>query len=337
MITFRIDCLRGFVVGAVLVFGTGLAADVLVLSNGDRLSGVVVAESGGEVVFDSAILGEVVVPRASIAAIERVPESLQSAGSLEIAMETGELIESPTTTASAEEPSVILKVMDFINPFKGWESKLSLGYSWFGGETSRHNWFVLLEANRKFAHSEWKVRGRWDYSRTRIDEKTVLKTEDRYQANMQYRRNWTERLFAQSRTNYQKDSIRRIEHDFEQSLGIGWRMIDASRLRISWIPSYTLRYRELAGKESGWHSRLSLFQDLYYQIHPRIILKQDASVSFEPAETSRAEYYLGANLENRITERLSVNLRFEYRFQYLLGQGIDGHERKFLAAMGYRF
>jgi hypothetical protein len=337
MIANRILWFRVVVVGLLLALGVGLWADTLVLSNGDRLSGVVLSESEGEVVFDSEILGELVVPRSLIAAIERAPESPQSAVSLEMGMETGQLTESPQTAATQEETGVLLKMIDFINPFKAWESKLSLGYSWFGGETSRHNWFILFEANRKFADSEWSLRGRWDYSSTRVDADTALKTEDRFQANMQYRRNWTKRWFAQSRTNYQKDIIRRIEHDFEQSIGIGWRMIDEARFRVTWTPSYTLRYRDLAGRDPGWHSRFSLFQDLYYEIHPRIILRQDASISFEPAETSRAESYFGANLENRITERLSADLRFEYRFQYLVGHGVDGHERKFLAAMGYRF
>lgn len=327
----------GFVIAFSLAFFTGLFADTLVLSNGDQLTGTVISETETELVFHSELLGKLVVPKVSVASVQRdAGESVSEPESL-IRAKVNQIAPALEPTLLAEEPGVFLKTLDFINPFKGWESKLSLGYSWFGGETSRHNWFILFEANRKFTHSEWKVRGRWDYSSTRLDKDTALKTEDRFQTALQYRRNWAERWFTQSRTHYQKDQIRRIKHDFEQSLGIGWRMLDNPGLRILWIPSYTLRYRDLAGQEPGWQSRFSLFQELQYDIHPRVILRQDASIGFEPSETSRADYYFGVNLENRITERLSVDLRFEYRFQYLTGLGVDGHERKFLAAMGYRF
>jgi opacity protein-like surface antigen len=316
-------------------------ADVLHLANGDRLTGTWQGTENGQVVFISELLGPVRVAEAQVLRVERSEAVVAEAPATAPAVAPAAAAAAPVAAAPAapdteEKASVLLRALDFLNPLKDWDSRLSAGYTWLGGQTSRHNFFLMYEATRKRELSEWQARGRWDYGSTRIDKQTAIKIEDRYRFSLQYRRNLLKQVFVQSLTQYNRDHIKLIDHDFEQSIGIGWRMFDTQRLRVTFTPSYTARYRQIALASSGWQSLFSLFQDLRYEITPRVIFTEEAAISFEPDETSKSDYRFHLKLENKLTDRLSVDLRYEYAFEYRVGLGIERKDQKFIAAMGYR-
>src|SRR5690606_33204326 len=130
--------------------------------------------------------------------------------------------------------------------------------------------------------TEWKFSGRWDYATSKIGDDPNQIEQDRYRTALQMRYNLTNRLFGQSRTIYLKDLVRSVDHDLEQSLGIGWRLLESERLKISITPSATFRYLDIEGLNKGWESRLTIYQDLQWVLLPRVVFREEASVSFEP-------------------------------------------------------
>jgi hypothetical protein len=345
--------------------GPWLNSAVVTLSNGDRLSGEPrLAADGNQIQIAHPLLGTIPVPSAAVSSIDGVATAAW------IAAQSAPLPGAPVAAAptdpapvadvapaaltgtddddaaSADQrrdwrrrfySSALLNTLDWLNPLKDWKSKLTVGYTWRSEENSNHDFLFLYEADRKRDLSEWKLGLRWDYGTVKIGDNPQQVREDKYRANLQYRRTIWDHFFVQSRSQYQKDIVRLIDHDIDQSLGIGWWIYRGKDVRVSFLPSYTLRYREINGLVNNFVSMVTLTQDFSWKITRWATFTEEAAMSFEPHDLENSDYRLTLKLENKISDRLSLDFRYEYTFEYTVGVGIDKKAQRFISALGYRF
>ncbi len=325
-----------------------LHGHTLILKNGDEVAGEYLHTTEGIVYFDSHSFGNLQIGREAVAAVEGVDEDTWKASEEPVLPDIPDVAAipgSPETIAAEREDeatgrgatAVILNLVDRINPFRHWSSKATLGYVWIGAENRRQDWLLLYEAHRKGEAMEFKFAGRWDYATSKIGETESKKEQDRYRVMLQIRQNLSPRVFAQSRTHYVKDLIRKINHELDQSVGLGWRLVERDRVSLSFVPSATVRYVEVNGFSEGWESRITFFQDFEWILSPRVAFREEFAMSFEPHNSGDSDYELILMLENRISERLSLDLRYEYYFEYGVGVGIERKTQKFITSVGYLF
>lgn len=319
---------------AILLVAISLFGDVVYLKNGDRVSGEIVAKSEDQLIVQTTYFGELTLSRSVIESIESSKEGQADAD----ASENGSMDEG---VGVVEQDPVadgwLMNAVNWLNPWEGWESRLSLGYVWNSGETRTQDWVLAAQVAQDISDGEIFLKGSWEYGTRKIGDTPEVKTADRYNGQFRYRRHLPKRFFLQNRTQYTKDLIREIDHQLDQSLGIGWHVFETDRFVFSVIPSGTFRYREVQGVPDGWQAMVSIFQELAIRISESGRIVEEASVTWEPHRSNQSDYAFEVKFENRLTEYFSLEIGYQYRFVYTVGIGVDRKTQRLISGLVYTF
>lgn len=350
-------------VGAVLAALTAptAQADQLVFKNGDRLSGQYQRTEDGYLFFVSEVLGEIKVNEAD-AKVERDGE-LPSAQVSPIAESVVPPTAGQTTAAPGDETSVapsatvapalppvpqqkfwlthnaLVRGLDDFHLLEGWKSKIVLGYVWHNGETSNHDFTLRFATEHRYQQiRELLLDARWDYSMADKRDKSRIVTQDLYAGKFRWREEWVGRIFAQTNTAYFRDNVRQIDHNLDQSLGVGWKLLKTDRWQASLVPSVTAKYESVENVSTGWVLLGTLFQDLRFAVNDRLTISQESKWSVKPSDFEH-QYYIDflARLEAKITSKLSLNLIYDYNWNSRVGLTLDKGQARFTTAFGYDF
>jgi len=352
-------------------------ADELRFAGGDVVVGNYVGTEEGVIVFDSPVFGRITVaesdvklvrtgapvqmPMRPIAAVAPVPEAASGVEAapaqaveppVEVAPLAGGPPPMPTSPSSvdavaaavdevasneAAAKSLGYRILSLINPFKGWSSKLSFGYAWEKTAARTEDLTLGFEADRKGDGSEFKFSARYEYGTAMTEGGPEERVRDRVLSNFRYREDLGKRLFFQADANYQKDRIKEIEHELRQNAGVGYRVFIGDPLSASIVPKLTLRYRELETGSEGWDFLVTVSQDLRYAINERMTFIESAWLSWNPDDFRRSQYGVTLRLENRLTDRIFVDLAYENEFDYEVRVGLQPKRQRTLVLVGYKF
>jgi len=169
-VTFRITQLTQAVCTAALAAATlGTSAETIELTNGDVLTGKVVAQTETDVTLDHAILGEIVIERSRVSKI--TPEGAKpnadaepSAGGEASGTDTSAK-PAPDAAAKKIQEDVEKAAAEADNPFMSflseWNSRLTLGLNGSEGNTERQNYRVMINARQTKGRDRWDFNSRW--------------------------------------------------------------------------------------------------------------------------------------------------------------------------------
>lgn len=291
-----------------LLLSAGARAETWVLANGDRLTARLLSETATEVVIAHPQLGRLTLPRAALT-LAPAPAPAPVA----------EVSKAPGAPAKTQE------VTD--DEASGqWRRKVELG--------------VVLQEGPKVSrdlHARVQTEGRWagnsirataSVTRAQADGKV---TRERDEAEVRIRRDFNRRTFAQTLTNYFSDDVRRVDLSVEQQVGGGYRILDGRRQKASVGVGAVLQRFEREGYLDQTAVLGSAFQDYAYAWNDRVKLMQESSLQFSdrapaiarnvPGSTVIADapdgtYRLKLNttLQTKMTDQVSLNLRYEYDF-----------------------
>jgi putative salt-induced outer membrane protein YdiY len=177
---------------------------------------------------------------------------------------------------------------------------------------------------------------------------------DRYEGSFQWRRELGERTFAQSLTTYFQDDLKDINRNWEQNIGAGYRLIQTEEHVMNLGAGLTGQYREANFSPSGFYTLVELFQDYTYQVNKRITFRQDAQAQFSsdggikfianqpqpvPTLDTADNYKIRFNsvLQGKITEQLSMNLRFEFEYDNAIRPSSARTDQRIISSLGYAF
>ncbi len=308
------------------------ALETVVLANGDRLSGRVLKEENGVLHFRSEILGLLLIDAAK-ATIER---STEAEIDLQLAATNAPEAGAPVSSEKAETPkppaAAHAVAKDAAAKVKSpWTRRLEFGLTSQSGRRDRLD--VSTRANfdyRKDA-TEVRVQGRYLYG-----EADDRRTTDSFLASARARRELSKRTFAQAETRYESDGIKRIDHDLTQSLGFGRNLIDRENLRLAFGAGGAARYRDPRIDDSDWNYLVDAFQDLSYAFNSRLKVTQDLSVQLAPFNENEYLVKLNAALSSKITNTLSMSMRYEFEYDGTLLP--DAREsQRIVTSVGYAF
>lgn len=305
---------------------------VLVMPNGDKLTGHVVDSKQGVLYFYSDALKTTVTLDASSAKI----------------LDTDNKTNKPSETATPE-PKVIAKKVPPA-PKNPWKGKLELGYS---EQTAlgihATNLSIRAEDTKTVNIDEYLAKARILYS-----DSAQIPTAEQADGSFRWRHTLSSLLFSQTETSFNKDKIQFINYQFEQNAGVGFKVIDDKRRSVNLVVGITGENLHATGVEAGFSYLGKMSEDFSYKFNSRVKFTQDAAIEYSPllqnhnglipsltqeVNTSIAEYNykIHTNLESKLTNTLSYNLRFEYEYNNATLDPAARTEQKFISALSYGF
>ncbi len=139
------SAIRTVVILMALLAVSAASADTIILTNGDRISGEIVAMRDGKIIVNTGYAGEVPVDPAMLSGIEREHGSVLTSGGAvdaELARLTG-INEDPGLMETAVHAEVDLRTSDL------WKGKLELGALFTDGNTDRMGGNLALTVIRE--------------------------------------------------------------------------------------------------------------------------------------------------------------------------------------------
>ena len=324
-----------FFVLELLLVGSVNATE-LYFSNGDRITGQFLRRADGKIYFRSPVLGEISVPENQAAVVEPPDTPVDSLAGL-----PPEKDRTSHAAGGSKTPSKTERVP--------WKGTLEFGFQEQSGRTNALTFSFHGLAEKKKGPNDYKAEARVLYGK-----QEGITATDRSDASFRYRHELSERVFSQSLTSYTQDRIKLINSDYEENAGFGYRLFQRKRDTANVGAGLTAQYREVVGGKAGMAYLAQFFEDYTYKINGRLTFAQDASilsafrgtnnttvVNDQVIETTgerqnwRARF--NSSLQGRVTDRVSINLRFEYEFDNSIADKNARADNRITTSLGYGF
>lgn len=294
-----------------------LRADVLVLSNNDRITGTLIRQDLHGIVFDSPLLGRLTVAR--------------EAGRVEVTsasrpLDANYTFKSLDLRTIATNPGKALKAERV-----GWVRRMEFGFTSQSGRSDKSDLSFNFEAGRRGKSTETRFMARYLYGESEDEE-----TSDLAESSLRFRRTLSENTFAQSLTRLSSDRIKRIDLDGEQGLGLGRNVINSDYAVLAFGAGAATRYRDEATQAGEWDYLVDCFQDLRYEINSRLSLVQDLSVVVAPANRDDYKFRINTALTGKVTNTFNMTMRYEYEYDRSLDLDLRDSQR-IVTALVYVF
>jgi putative salt-induced outer membrane protein YdiY len=326
--------------GLLLGLTTATHADVLKLANGDLLQGKLVGREGGIIRWEHPQLGLLSVPAAS-ATIESSPVPATPEIALVPLPGAAAKPASAQKSAATEKPATPAA--------RPWRTVVESGVSLQSGRSDRTDINLRAESTFKRRRNEVRLQARYVYSQA---DKAV--TSERTEASLRWRRELSNRWFAQTTGSYYASEIKGIDHNVEQNLGVGYRLAKSERTSASVGAGITGQYREVVGADPGDSLFGEIFQDFALKLSPRLELGEELAANYSPSgrgirilpngqvqiiNTDVTNYTLALKsfLRGKLTETLSLALRYEYDFDNTYVSGSAKGDQRITTTVGYAF
>ncbi|MBE2213854.1 MAG: DUF481 domain-containing protein [Opitutaceae bacterium] len=296
-----------------------LLADVLVLANKDRITGTLVRQEDGKIVFNSDLLGELIVA-ADVARVEvpKAPAKKKPDANYKFKpLDLRTAAKDPQQAERAERTE--------------WVRRMEFGFTSQSGRAEKSDLAFNFEAGRRGKRSEARFLARYLWGESNDDE-----TSDLIESSLRLRRNLSANTFAQSSTRASRDAIKEIDLDGEQGFGLGRNFINTDSVVLAFGAGAAARYRDERTLPGEWDYLVDCFQDLRWEINPRMSLVQDASMVVAPANRDDYKFRINTALTGKVTDAFNMTMRYEYEYDRTLDLALRDNQR-IVTALVYVF
>lgn len=346
--------LLSFVSGALCLRGSEAGSTVLVLQNGDRITGHEIKREDGTIHFQSDLLGLIKIVETGTK-IEKAGAAKTTATDLDLQLAaTGapsagfpeqaaakpaekeptekEKEEQQATTQQEPPPAAAAAAADKPPKIVSLKRTLEFGFTNQSGRLDRTDMSFRANLERKTKNTELRLQGRYLYG-----ESNDQRSTDNLSAGGRYRRDITPGFFAQTETKYERDPIKGLDNDFTQSLGMGRNLIERAGLKIAFGGGAAVRYRDVTSDEDpAWVYQIDAFQDLVYSINSHLKVTQDMSLQATPSDEDEFLIKLAAALTSKLTNTLNMSMRYEFEYDRSLTPAARQNQR-IVTSVGYAF
>lgn len=331
MVSFSAPFCRFVLVAAFFISGHAQSA-TLQLANGDRLQGRLVSQAEGVIRWENPVLGVVTVPEAQA---QIVPTTDTAAAS--------------PTAGTPPSASPVKPARDQAAAAARWKTTVESGLVLQSGRTDRSDVNLRAESTFERRRNSFRAVARYLYAKT---DGTL--SSDRTEAAFRWRRELSKHWFGQSNSTYYASRIKGIDHNVEQNLGLGYRLLKTERTTLSVGGGATGQYREIGDADTGHSLFGEVFQDFTIKLSPRLELGQDFTAQYSPSgrgirilpsgsvqiidtEVTNYKHTLHAYLRGKFTDTLSLSLRYEYEFDNTYVSESEKADQRITTSLGYSF
>ncbi len=286
---------------------------------------------------DGEVIAEVVdSPRQVASPLEQAiasvsPTGSATTGSVETAAERlRDLEQLPQMAYDAWlgfwEDNILFRTLGRIYPLMGWNNQVNIGFYFRSSQQDEQRFNFRFVTERQIDRHQLRFEGQYEFARTSRQVSTTdadgnqvvhtvgQTTQDRLRSNARYRFDYVKDFFIQSDTRYTRDVPSAVHHQLDELVGIGYRWLNEARLQGSVTPSVGTGFRQIGDLEDGWTLLGSLQQDFEFILTDRLKVTQETSLTYSPGVTGDYIFVLQAGLENQLTQRLSMNLRYDMTY-----------------------
>jgi putative salt-induced outer membrane protein YdiY len=321
---------------ALALAAPAVAADVVILKNGDRITGKITKIWDGEVTIEPEYADEIKVSMDKVKAIDARRDfefeyfsGEKFTGQFGIDAQGNQVLvrdgrETPLDLARVEE------IAEPQTPFE-WEARVDVNGDRSSGNTTSSNLRVQAYGLVRFNDHRHELRVGTDFQSQ--DEQTL---KNQYDAGYDYNWLFGERWYLSGSADYERDPARDLDRRVSLGAGLGYQFFDDAhrRLKTSVGPSYV--DEQLAGVASttgAWQWQLD-FRHKFYRRKFEYFYRHDYLVYTGGSENRVFQAATGLRLE--ITDDFYVNLEYDYDYEARPAPGRQSIDRRFLVGIGLK-
>ncbi len=333
-----------------LLLGAPLHADQVLLKNGDRLTGKIVALGDGKLVLNTDQVGQITVPAENIA-------TFQSDSAIAIHLKDGTVLNQPAVAADpgqfaiAQGPALrpqtfALADVASINPppkpQPKWTGNLSAAVTSTHGNTKAEAVSASVSVARR-SEKDRTTAGA-DYGKTKQrdrdtgEEKT---TEDWWRAKAQYDYFFTKKFFGFLNGRYEKDAIADLDRRVVVGGGAGYQWIETDRTSFSTGLGLASLYEKFDVDPPADDSNSQISLQAGYNFDHRITdtLRFVHDLTYYPSLEQFSDYYLTTTAELRasLTKTMFANFKVIFNYDESPAAGQGSTDVKYLLGVGMTF
>ena len=322
----------------------GLAqADVLVLENGDRLTGKVESLVGGTLTFVSDLAGKVKIDAKKVKNIETaepVKLVLPDGSTVRVVMKG---IENGTLQLEGKDIDVSWLNLVAINPPQpkapntNWTGSVSSSFGVSKSERDAQNLDVSFDAKKKEDRTGWQTRGNYAFARQTNGDGELQTTRDAWYLRGQYDYFVKDKLFHYANLRFDHDAVNSLDLRTVAGLGAGYTLVytPKTNYRIelggSWVDEH------YAGSEDSQTFGVQLGSGLTLKVNGMLSLNHDLTYISDP--TNLDDYLLVSDLGLRSDFSKSMFSEFRFSFNYDATPRAGGRRDsyRYIMGLGVRF
>jgi len=330
---------------------------ILLLSNGDRLTGTVLKEADGKLYFHSDIFGDIVASLNTVTVVENPPSSAAvveaAAGAPQPSAKSAGSA-APATAAPPSTAKILGKVpgqpVVLTPPPPAWTGKMEFGYAnAISNDTRTVNLSMLGQAEHVAGPDDLLFKGRFLYSSS-----GGVASADKEEGDARWRHNLSQRVFLQTDGSYDSDKIQLIRYELQQTVDLGYKLYQNPRETVDVGAGLIGQYLDAIGVDKGTDYVGNIFQDYTFKISHWYTFTENLSAQDSPetrgrfgiisatgtpvSESARDyAYKFHSTLQGKINAHLSLNLHYEYEFDNAIQNSADRVEQRITTTLGYGF
>ncbi len=334
---------------------------MLTFENGDRLQGEFLRKENGTIIFKSDMLGELRIDEAKVKLELEQPASppkrvVQEPKPVPQPKPAPKPVATPKprTVKDLEEEDEELPLLPedfFVLEFIGgareyflklipdnWHGRISAGYDFDNSTNESEKITLKLQVNRKW--EDWQLKSSWFYNfkeTRRIQQNDVIKNQDKYGGDLSLRYDVLDDVFLQYGADYEQDNVRDTRHEVDQSLGIGYRLIDEERLEFNLLTSGLAEFRDVNPTVKKWTGRSQVSEELEYHLNRLVRFTHEAYFGVNPLDTEDTTYGWNAKLFIRMTKWIETIISYERDFDNILRELDARDEERIILSFGIPF
>jgi len=333
--------------GCLVVISSPLAADQVVLKNGDRITGKIVAVGDGVLTLKGDQVGQVKIAMKDIA-------TFASDSPLEIHLQDGTVLNQPVVAADADRFAIAegpaLRPQTFsladvasINPppkpEPKWTGSVSGAVSSTHGNTKAEA--ITASVNVVRRSEKDRTTAAADYGRSEQRNRTTGEddtTEDWWRARAQYDYFFSKKFFGFGNIRYERDAIADLDRRVVVGGGGGYQWIENAKTSFSTNLGLASLYEKFDNATDS-NSQISL--QAGYNVDHRIRdgLRFVHDLTYYPSLEQFSDYYLTTTGELRasLTKSMFANFKVIFNYDESPAAGRGSTDLKYLLGIGMNF
>ena len=311
-------------------------ADILVMKNGDKITGEIKRIWDGEISIEPEYSDEFEV---DIPAVDHIISDRE----FEIELEDGrELIatmggadESGNQVLKTEAEAVAVTLADFLEvdepeDFYDWETNVDLSSNFNRGNTDSSN--SQLRSDAMFKHGDHRHRGEVTFIR---EEQNQLTTKEK--DLFQYGYNWLfgDPWFLAGQLSFERDPIIQLDGRAIAAVGLGRDIWDTPRRSLNFALGLGVQEEDIGGDSATTSVATWTLRFGYDLFNGDMELFHNQDFNSNLSGRTNANFNTSTGLRFEITDLLYLNLTLDFDYQTHPVTGINNEDIAFLFGFGW--
>jgi putative salt-induced outer membrane protein YdiY len=331
-----------------LVF-PALAADQVVLTNGDTITGTIVKKDGGKLTIKSEFLGEVTMPWSAVKSIrsdaelsvvlpsgETVKGKIASVGDqLQIAAAAGARTAPLAAVAAVRDAGEQHNFERLLRPriFELWNGNFDVGLSLARGNARSDALTTAFTADRNTHTDKIMLYFNQIYGTARVNDVTST-IASALRGGWKYNRNFSSRMFVSGFNDYEHDRFQNLNIRFVAGGGAGVRAVKSEHTQLDFDAGIDYMRENFLNGLNRNSAEVNFGNNLFYKVSKATTVTQATRVFTNLSDTGsyRLNFDLGANtvLKKWLGWHVTASDRF-------LSNPVQGRQRNdLLISTGFR-